>query len=189
MNFLFKRITIVAVLIVTLSATVQAQMPKLVITSITNNTLFDLLFIDRLKWWSYLTLPAGQTITPFFQITGFQNVVIDNNINAIMAQNAQFVIRKLDASGNQEKDKQSYVNICMVPGGVNDGSNFITGTPGSMVFKFLMANKTGGFNMSSRRLQDSNCTIVEVALEVNAKESDIGNDEFKLSVTCKHTEK
>ena len=163
-----------------LMAEAQPKMPKMVIKTIKNDTPFNLLLADRFNSGKSIIIAAGQTLESNLEIIGAKNVIINGSMSEIMAEKAQFVIKKLDTSSNVEPEKEAYINMCTVPGGVNDGSNIITGTPGTVAFKFFMAGKKGGCGMSSGRLKNDTCALLEINLEFYMQESDIKNDIFRL---------
>lgn len=180
MQFIQKTPLIVsAFLFLGLSAN-EPMMPQMVIKTIQNNTPYTLRLTDRFNTNKALIIDAGQTLEANFEIIGSKNVIIQGSMRAILAEEAQFIIQKLDVAGNPVADNEAYLNLCTVPGGVNDGSGFITGTIGSIVFKFFMAGKQGGCLMSSGRLKNNSCNLIEINLVLNADESDVQNDVFRL---------
>ena len=119
-------------------------------------------------------------ITANVAVNSQNKVKIQGSMSAVMAKKAQYVIQKLDEAGNPEPDQEVYLNIETAPGGVNDGSGFITGRPGTTIVKFNMAGKNGGCAMSSSTLKNKNCKNVNFDLVLCMRPDDVENNVFRL---------
>ena len=110
----------------------QSKFPTLSIKTIHNTTNYDMLFVDRLAKDKSILLPAGKVTQVGFVANSKHKVTINGSMTDIMAQKAQYVFKKLDQNKRPELNQEVYFNLCIVLGGVNDGSGIITGTPGSL---------------------------------------------------------
>lgn len=128
-------------------------MPTLKIRRVENHTPFDLGLIDRINnTGTAISSMQGFEYTDY-TITQSRNIVINGSMKDVMIDYAQFQIQSIDKNMQLTENCTSYMNICLLEGGINDGSGFITGTKGSIVLKFLFAGSNSGCVMSSGPLK------------------------------------
>jgi len=128
----------------------------LTITTIHNNTERELVIIDRFSR-QHVTLPAMST-TETSLTPAHKNIVMRGDMVSRMAQQAQYLIKKA-SDYNVTTEQEVYLNICLVPGGINDGSGIICGSPGTVIFKLIAVGMQGGHSMQSATLQGNLSTI------------------------------
>lgn len=157
MKYLNKVVSISTLLItVALNANVLNQPSKIIINTIHNDSSYSLKLTDRLTLNSLpLTIQPGQTIQTSIDLNNAKKVVIMGNMKDIMANEAQYLIQKIEQDGTVNSNEEVYLNIHTCPGGVDDGSGIICGKVGTTVMNFLMAGKQGGCIMSSGRLPEN----------------------------------
>jgi hypothetical protein len=156
---------------------VSVQIPKVIIKTIKNNTRYNLAFTDRLSG-ATITLPAGKTVEARFKVDNSRSVVIRGSMAEALAKEAQYVIKKLDTVGNAIPQKEVYLNLSALEGGINHGDGLICGARGTIALKFLMAGRAGGCIMSTRKLTP--CSQAEFNLELSMDEDDAKKDIFRL---------
>ncbi len=138
------------------------QLPKLILKSIINETGHDIVLTDTLTKKT-MAIAAGATAQLNLPATD-KNVVISGNMREIMARAAQYLIKKADATDNNQ---EVYMHMNLAQGGIDDGSGMITGKLGTIIFKFLLAGKNGGCQMGSQTLTNTqNSVAVSLKLSV-----------------------
>lgn len=145
----------------------QSNVPNLIIKTIYNNTPHDILLVDRLgknHWWyigkkSSIILPAGKTTEVNFTTNGQNNVIIQGSMSECMAQDAQYVFKKLDQDGNPEPDQEVYFNL------------HTTGVNESFALNHYVAGKNGGCQMIGGKFNAGGSKIAEVTLELSKKDA------------------
>jgi len=159
-----------------------AKMPKLKITSIANHTPYDLALIDRLNN-NRLVIPAQRIEEFSHDIGNYQNVIINGSMKDCMASHAQFVLHPSNSTDDTVDLQDYYINFCLAPGGVNDGSGFITGIPGTLTSKFFMAGSLRGCNMSSSPLKklENDENEVEVSLKLSIDQNNFNNQKNAIA--------
>lgn len=180
MQFFVKNIkTSLLLPFVLCASTVSAALPKLVITKITNDTDHEILFIDTHAKNRTVTIAAHQTAAVDLHVS---TEPVKGDVKECMAEKAQYVVRK---AGVQNNEHDVYIHMNLAPGGVDDGSGFITGTVGSAVVTFLLASAQGSCAKASQNLKENFGSYIEASLELKmpawAKEKDV----FALSAQYK----
>ncbi|MDP3788296.1 MAG: hypothetical protein Q8Q60_03190 [Candidatus Chromulinivorax sp.] len=178
--FLLSMIACIFTNLITLAS---SEKPNMVIKSITNNTPYRLKFIDRFDNDSRI-IEAGSTIPINYSIENSKNIVIQGYFKEILSKEAQFLILKLTENNSTESNKESYVNMTITPGGIDDGSGITIGTLGTNIFKFFMANAEGGCIMASETIKETPCDTVGIDLDLNISETNIAHNIFRLAGTC-----
>jgi len=159
----------------------QNGMPRIIITSVVNQTPYDLAIIDVVNDWNFAVSSYKYVRLTDAILENYKNIVFSGNLfNCLHDNHAQIEIRKIEASGFISQDSAVLLNMSVMPGGVNDGSIITTGTLGSLVFKFFMAGPNGGAHLSSGRLENSNCKEIEVQLVLSSDRSDVEKGIFKV---------
>jgi hypothetical protein len=156
----------------------SVQPSKFILKTIKNSTCYDILLVDRLAEDKSIVLPASKTTTVEFEINNQNTVIMNGNMVDIMNKDAQYVFQKLDQNGNPELGQEVYFNMHTCPGGVNNGSNVIVGTLGSLILHFYVAGKNGGCTMNSGKINGDGYQTAEYTLEL----SPIISNAFKLNI-------
>jgi len=159
------------------------EMPSLIFASIINYTPYDLVLIDRINGY-YFDLPAQQGADYSYGIENHRNVVIDGSMQDCMMSQAQFILQAENLSDDVKNEQVYYLNICAVPGGVNDGSNIIVGALGTIALKFCMVGEVSGCLMSTSCVKDCENNTIKLCLELYCDERDINNKNFKILAEC-----
>lgn len=159
------------------------EMPKLIFTSIINYTPYDLVLFDRVNR-GYFDLPAERGADYSYVFENYSNVVIDGSMKDCMIYQAQFIVQAENLPDDVANEQIYYLNICAVPGGVNDGSNIIVGALGTIALKFLMAGSISGCNMSSSCVKDCENNTIKLCLELFCDERDVKNKNFRILAKC-----
>jgi len=159
------------------------EMPRLIFASIINYTPYDLVLIDRVNGY-YFDLPAQQGADYSYGIENHRNVVIDGSMQDCMMSQAQFILQAENLSDDVKNEQVYYLNICAVPGGVNDGSNIIVGALGTIALKFCMAGEVSGCLMSTSCVKDCENNTIKLCLELYCDERDINNKNFRILAEC-----
>lgn len=73
------------------------------------------------------------------------------------------------------------MNICVVAGGIDDGSRMVTGILGSLVVKFFMASSLKGCHIDSRMLTKQPCQLVNVDLVLTSQSEDLAEGVFRIN--------
>jgi hypothetical protein len=157
----------------------SAALPKLVIKKITNDTDHEILFIDTYAKNKSVTIAAHQTAAVDLHVSTDST---KGDMRECMAEKAQYIARK---AGDQNNEHDVYIHMNLTPGGVDDGSGFITGSLGSTVVTFLLASAQGSCAKASQNLKENFGSYIEASLELKmptwAKEKNV----FALSAQYK----
>ena len=143
------------------------QLPDVIVANISNYTDEDLIFKDRFTG-DIATIPAAQTARVNFFLNSRKNILINGSLKDALSKEAQYIVQKVDSYGYIIQE--SYLHMNALEGGINDGSGFIIGTPGTVIFKFLLAGKNGGSQMSTKKIK-STTLLLEVNVEFSTPRS------------------
>jgi hypothetical protein len=151
------------------SASSQSGFPNLIVKTIYNNTSYNLLLIDRLAKNKGIILPAGKTVEVNFKVNDQNEVIIQGDMAECMAQDAQYVFKKLDQDGNLELDQEVYFNM------------HTKETNKSLALRFYMAGKYGGCLMTGRQLNADDSKTAEFELELSRDKTNEMRYPFKMN--------
>lgn len=160
-----------------------SESPTLIITSIINRTPYDFMLFDRFNNIA-LHVPAEYGAKFSYVIENYENIVINGSMKDCMARSAQFVLEPVNLPHNIDNPQYHYLNFCITPGGINDGSNVTVGKTGTMVAKFFGAGSNFGCSMQSIPLKNFKSNEIEIFLEFDMNQSDIKNHIFRISSSC-----
>ncbi|MBA2306641.1 hypothetical protein H0W26_00725 [Candidatus Dependentiae bacterium] len=159
------------------------QLFTLILKTIHNTTPYDILIVDRLANNKSVILPAGKTIDKVnLAVQSHNEVIIKGSMADVMSSKAQYVFKKLNSQGAPELNQEVYFNLHVGQGGVDNGSGFITGTPGSLVLNFYAAGKNGGCTIRSSKLDNNGLHKGEFDLELFINEEDVKSNTFRMKV-------
>ena len=159
-----------------------SPMPTLIINSITNYTQHDLIFYNKYNH-EHLLLKAHHEYSITYPIEKTQNIMINGSMLDCMRENAQFQVAPVDENDSNcfLSNYGLFLNMHITEGGINDGSNIISGQRGSFVCKSFIAGLQGGCKMSSQPIKvNKETNTVLIDLKFFMDEKDIKNNNFKL---------
>jgi len=167
----------------------QNGLPRIIIRSVVNKTPYDLAFVDVVNDWSFTALAYTQVTLNDAVVENYKNIVFVGNAFDCLNGEAQIEIVKVEASGIFSQDYGAFLNMCVVPGGINDGSNIVSGSIGSLIFKFMMAGSHGGACISSNVLKNNEYQDVEVELTLSSIPNSLDSNVFGISSSYEIVEK
>lgn len=177
------------VVLLTFSFSTFYSMPKIVLEKIVNHTPYALSILDR-ETDQCLLLEQNQWAIYDYEIQNAQNIVIQGPMLNVMADQAQFMIAKSeDIKLNPDNLPISFLNMCVVPGGIDDGSGIIAGKQGSLVFKLFFANSQGGCCSRSSTLKNDKCSELGITLHIKIDDKNVVANKFCLVVSVELTER
>ncbi|MBV8661443.1 MAG: hypothetical protein JO129_04835 [Candidatus Dependentiae bacterium] len=164
------------------------KIPCLIIKSVTNYSPYDLAFIDRSNNW-YFILKAESKVGISCCIEDYENIVIANDLFEKMHEYAQVAIVKMEQNGELSNNNGSFLNMNVMPGGIDDGSGFVTGPVDSTIVKFLMVASDGSCTMSAATLKDHECNEIEIHISFSIDPENVRNNIFRIQGSFEIEEK
>jgi hypothetical protein len=161
------------------------QRPKVILTSIKNDTPSDLLLVDRLadpETTCAWHLRAGKTTKLNLQVNTATAIVMDKSMTEVMLKDAQYVLISLGQSGAQRPDQEVYFNLHLAQGGIDDGSGIITGSLGTTWLRLNVVDKKGSCSRQSNLIQNPACKRLKFELVLELDEDRLEYDQFPLHI-------
>ncbi len=157
----------------------DVKIPRIVLNKISNNSAHDLILTDRVSGQS-MQIAASQQVTLESEVKKSKNIVILGSMIDCMKKDAQFTFQAANPKQGHFLGQATYMNVCAVPGGIDDGSRITAGVLGAVVVKYLMASSLKGCNMDYRSLKKQPCGVVKVDLFLTSRSQDVEEGVFRI---------